>query len=255
LPFSRRVFIISPSLIEGAAKVLPIHVAGGAGTVLVVFRTSEQGGVVDMRSTGGSFEMQRSSEAALSQWKFSPIRIGSGQPSEVFSAVIFDFSGDQPSITLPKPMSAAQISPRLGYPCSNALAHQSSDAVSLCKKQLDTISQDPRSTPMERFTALDEYGLALLSSAHRPDLALQQFTQAIETAPKGLKPSDAESAYVYWHRGVAALQTGSETQAKHDFAMANESMKLAEAAIGITSNAYYRQLEGQLDIILHSQHP
>jgi Tfp pilus assembly protein PilF len=108
---------------------------------------------------------------------------------------------------------------------------------------------------MERFTALDEYGVALLNSAHKPDLALQQFTQAIETAPKSLKPTDAELAYVYWHRGVAASQTGNDAQAKQDFAVANESMKLAEAAIGIMNNTYYRQLEERLAIILQSQHP
>ena len=255
LPFSRRFFTISQSLIEMAAKVPAMPVVGGAGTVLVVFRTSEQGGVVDIRSTGGSPEMQHSSETALSQWQFRPMLNSNGQPSQIFSAVIFDFSGDQPKITLPKPMSAAQLSPGLGYPCPNALAHHTSDAVSLCKKQLDTISRDPRSTPMERFTALDEYGVALLNSAHKPDLAFQQFTQAIETAPKGLRPTDAEWAYVYWHRGVAASQTGNETQAKQDFAAANESMRLAVAAIGTTSNAYYRQLEERLAIILQSPHP
>jgi len=145
---------------ELAAKAPPTPVPGGSGTVLVVFRTSEQGGVIDMRLIGGSPEMQRSSEDALSQWKFKPMLNGNGQPMEVFSAVIFDFSGDHPSMTMPKPMTAAQLSPALGHPCSNAIAHETPDAVSLCKKQLDAIVQDPRSTKMERFTAYDEYGVA-----------------------------------------------------------------------------------------------
>jgi hypothetical protein len=208
-----------------------------------------------MRSTGGSREMQRSSEDALSQWKFKPMLNGSGQPMEIFSAVIFDFSGDHPSIRIPKPMTAAQLSPALGYPCSNALAHQTQDAVSLCKKQLDAIVEDPGSSKMERFTAYDEYGVALLNSAKKPGLALQQFTQAINVAPNGLKPSDAEWAYVYWHRGIAGSQTGTETQAKQDIAAANESLKLAEAAIGTPNSAYYRQLEERLASIMQSQHP
>ena len=235
-----------------------MSVAGASGTVLVVFRTSEQGGVIDMRSTGGTPEMQRSSEDALSQWKFMPGLNGSGQPMEMFSAVIFDFSGDHPSITIPKPMTAAQLSPALGYPCSNALAHQTSDAVSLCKKQLDAVLKDPKSSKMERFTAYDEYGVALLNSAKKPDLALQQFTQAIDIAPNGLKPSDAEWAYVYWHRGIAGTQAGTDTQVKQDFAAANESLKLAEASIskpGTPNSAYYRQLEDRLATIMQSQHP
>jgi len=208
-----------------------------------------------MRSTGGSPEMQRSSESALSQWKFKPMLNGSGQPMEMFSAVIFDFSGDHPSITIPKPMTAAQLSPALGYPCSNALAHQTSDTVSLCKKQLDAIVQDPKSSKMERFTAYDEYGVALLNSAQKPDLALQQFTRATDIAPNGLKSSDAEWAYVYWHRAIAESKTGTEAQAKQDFAAANESLKLAEAAVGTPNSAYYRQLQERLASIVQSQHP
>jgi hypothetical protein len=63
LPISRRVITLSPTFMEMAAEVLPTPVAGGSGTVLIVFRTSEQGAVIDMRSTGGSTEMQKSSEA------------------------------------------------------------------------------------------------------------------------------------------------------------------------------------------------
>lgn len=208
-----------------------------------------------MRSTGGSPEMQRSSEAALSQWKFKPMLNGSGQPMEMFSAVIFDFSGDHPIITIPKPMTAAQLSPALGYPCSNALAHQTPDAVSLCKKQLDAIVKDPKSSKMERFTAYDEYGVALLNSAQKPDLALQQFTQAIDTAPNGLKSSDAEWAYVYWHRAIAESKTGTGTQAKQDFAAANESLRLAGAAVDTPNSTYYGQLEERLASIMQPQHP
>jgi hypothetical protein len=255
LPISRRVFMINPTLIEAATKVPAIPVAGGSGTVLVVFRTSEQGGVIDMRSTGGSPEMQRSSEAALSQWKFKPMLNGSGQPMEMFSAVIFDFSGGHPSVTIPKPMTAAQLSPALGFPCSNALVHQTPDAVSLCKKQLDAIVKDSMSSKMERFTAYDEYGVALLNSAQKPDLALQQFAQAIGIAPTGLKSSDAEWAYVYWHRAIAGSKTGADTQARQDFEAANESLKLAEAAVGTPNSAYYRQLEERLATNMQSSRP
>jgi hypothetical protein len=255
LPISRRVVTLSPTMFEMATTVPPTPVPGGAGTVLVVFRTSEQGGVIDMRSAGGSPEMQRSSEAALSRWKFKPYLNGSGQPMEWSGAVIFDFSGDHPGMTIPKLMTAEQLSPALRYPCSNALAHKTVDAVSLCKKQLDAIAKDPSSTKMERFTAYDEYGVALLNAAQKPDRALQQFSQAINIAPTVLKPSDAEWAYVYWHRGIAESQTGDGTRASLDLAAANESLKLAAAAVGASNSAYYRQLEDRLSVILQSKQP
>jgi hypothetical protein len=148
-----------------------------------------------------------------------------------------------------------QLSPALGYPCSNALAHQTPDTVSLCKKQLDAIVKDPKSSKMERFTAYDEYGVALLNSAKKPDLALHQFTQAIDIAPNGLKSSDAEWAYVYWHRAIAESKSETGTQAEQDFAAANESLKLAEAAVDTPNSAYYRLLEERLASIMQSQHP
>jgi hypothetical protein len=254
LPISSRVFIISPTVVESASKVSPSPVAGGSGKVLVIFRTSEQGGIIDLRSSGGSSEMQRSSESALLQWKFKPMLDGSGQPMEMFSAVLFDFSGDHPNVTTPKPMTPAQLSLALGYPCSNAIAHQTQDAVSFCKKQLDAIVKDPKSSKMEQFTAYDEYGVALLNEAQRPDLAFQQFTKAIDIASNGLKPSDAEWAYVYWHRGVAASQSGNHTQAKQDFAVANESLKLAAETTGIPGSAYYHQLEARLARLTNTTH-
>jgi len=199
--------------------------------------------------------MQRASEDALSQWKFKPMLNGSGQPMELFSAVNFEFSGDRPSVTVPKPMTAAQLSPTLGYPCSNALTHQNPDAESLCKKQLDAVVGNPKSSKMELFTAFDEYGVALFNSAQKPDRAVQQFTQAIEVAPNGLKSSDAEWAYVLWHRGVAESRNGFETQAKQDLAASNESLKLAEAAVGASNSTHYRQLRERLAAIMQSQHP
>jgi hypothetical protein len=152
-------------------------------------------------------------------------------------------------------MTAPQLSPALGYPCSNALAHQTPDTVSLCKKQLDAIVKDPKSSKVERFTAYDEYGVALLNSAKKPDLALHQFTQAIDIAPNGLKSSDAEWAYVYWHRAIAESKSETGTQAEQDFAAANESLKLAEAAVDTPNSAYYRLLEERLASIMQSQHP
>jgi hypothetical protein len=246
LPVSQRIFSLSPALVEMAAKVSPTPVSGSAGTVLVVFRTSEQGGVIDMRSTGGSLEMQRSSEAAISQWKFRPMFNGNGQPMELFSAVTVNFSGERPVISTPMPMTAAQLSPMLGYRCSNAIAHQTPDAVPACKKQLEAIVKKGTSTKMEQFTAYDEYGVALLNASQKSDVAFQQFSRAIEIAAGCLKPSDAEWAYALWHRGVASSRIGDQVEAKKDLAAAIDSLKLAEAAIGFPGSTYYHQLEERI---------
>lgn len=253
LPFSRHVFAVAPFVLDSAKKVPANPVAGQTGSVLIVFRTSEQGAVIDMRSTGGTPELQKSAETALSQWHFSPFVDASGQPQEGFSALLFDFSTDPPTPSTPKPMSAAQLAPTISFQCGKALAIQSQDAVDFCKKQADSILKSSSSSAMERFTAYDEYGLALLISGKKRDLALEQFNKAIELALTGLKPSDAEWAYVYWHRGVAESATGDAAQANHDFQLAVESLRHAETAIGPPADAYYRGLESKVSSLLQAK--
>jgi hypothetical protein len=245
LPISRRMASLNPTFIDSAVKVPAAFVPGASGSVLVVFRTSEQGSVIDMHTTGGTPAMEQSAKTALNQWKFGPLA-ANGRPVQMNSAVVFVFSNGIPKVEVPQPMSAQQLSPRLRFPCSNALLHRDTNAADLCKKQLDAVEVDAQSSPMERFTAHDEYGLALLDSTHQPDQALQQFTQAINCAPNSLKASDAEWAYVYWHRATAEKRTGNLAEAEQDLKAARNSMSLAEAASAGAARAYYHQMVEQI---------
>jgi hypothetical protein len=245
LPISRRLGSLSPAFIDSAVKVPATTVPDASGSVTVLFRTSEQGDVIDMHTKGGTPAMEQSVEAALKQWKFKPLMIN-GRPVQMNSAVIFVFSSGIPRVEVPKPMSAQVLSPRLQFPCSNALLRRDTDASELCKKQLDEVEKDKQSTPMERFTARDEYGLALLDNAHQPDQAMQQFTQAINVAPDGLKESDAEWAYVYWHRATAEKQMGNLVEAEQDLKTARNSMSLAEEASAGAARACYHQMGEQI---------
>jgi Gram-negative bacterial TonB protein C-terminal len=245
LPDSQRVFTSGPPYIESIVKEPATPVVGAEGSVLIVFRTTEQGRIIDLRATGGTAAMERSAAASLIKWKIKPMLLEGGRPVQVISAVVFNFERDSVSVSAAKPLTANQLSPRIGYPCWNALAHQNSDAQVLCKKQAATTDSDRESSSVERFTAHDEYGLALLSLG-RPDLALQQFNEAIQAAKEDLKPFDAEWAYVHWHRGLAESRSGDEVKASQDLAVVEESLKLAESMIGEPGAAYYRRMEEKL---------
>jgi hypothetical protein len=245
LPISRRMMSLAPTFIETAVRVPATPVPGASGSVIVLFRTSEKGDVIDIHPTGGTAAMEQSAEAALKQWKFKTWMIN-GRPVQMISAVAFVFSNGTPKVEVPQPMSAQQLSPLLRFPCSNALLHHNTDSADLCKKQLEAVMKDKQSTPMERFTAYDEYGLALLDPAHQPDQAIQQFTQAISIAHDGLKESDPEWAYVYWHRATAEKQVGNLPMAEQDLKAARSSMSLAETASTGAARTYYHQMVEQI---------
>jgi len=179
---------------------------------------------------------------AIGQWKFKPSSVN-GQPIQMGSAVLVDFSRNPAVVQVPKPMTAAQISPGFQFKCFDGLLHQDSTSVGICRQQLDAISHDSHSTSMDRFTALDQYGLVLLEYTHESQKAAEQFSQAIALAPERLKSSDAEWAYVYWHRAAAEQQLGNYADAEKDFGVAENSLHDAEKAIGNEKMAaYYHSL-------------
>jgi hypothetical protein len=247
LPYARRVLSVTAQFLEMAEKkVDPTPPGALNGSVLIVFWTSERGAVVSARGIEGPPELQRAAMDAINQWKFKPSST-SGQPVQMGSAVIFDFSKIPPAIQVPKPMTAAQLSPGFQFKCLNGLLHQDPSSVDVCRQQLKTVEHDSHSTPMDRFTALDQYGLVLMKYVHEPQKAAEQFSQAIELAPAGLKSPDAEWAYIFWHRAVAEQQSGNNADAEKDFSVAENSLHEAQKAVGNEKiAAYYHDLLGSV---------
>lgn len=241
--FSRRLLNVSTFLGSIEKKVDPIPPAVAKGFVLVVFRTSEQGAVIEASAVNGSPELVNSALQAVKQWKFKPLSLSDGQPVQIHSAVVIDFSQNPPAIHAPGPMRGHELAPDLNFKCLNGLLHQDASSLEACKKQLSTVEHS-RNTPMDHFTAEDEYGLALLNYAHDPKKAAEHFSLAIRVASEGLKPSDAEWAYAYWHRATAEQQLGNNINAEGDFNAAVDSMYSAEKTIGVDHIAghYYRDL-------------
>jgi tetratricopeptide (TPR) repeat protein len=118
------------------------------------------------------------------------------------------------------------------------MAHEYPSSVDICRQQLDAYSRHSH-RPLDLFTAHDQYGLVLMKHAHDPQKAGEQFSQAIELAPQGFKSSDAEWAYVYWHRAAAEQQRGNNADAEKDFGVAENSLREVEDAMGKENNAAY----------------
>jgi tetratricopeptide (TPR) repeat protein len=243
LPHTQRVFRVAPQVLDSVkTMVKPVAPSGRKGSVVIAFWTSEQGAVVSARGIQGSPELQRAAIDAVYQWKFYPSMMASGQFVQMGTAAIVDFSKTPPAIVI-KPMPATQVSPGFQFKCYDGMVHEDPASVDVCRQQLATIQNDSQSTPMDRFTALDQYGLVLMKYSHDPKKAAELFSQAIALAPERLKSSDPEWAYAYWHRAAAEQQLGNNSDAEKDFAIAENSLQ--EVAKGMNNEkaaAYYHAL-------------
>ena len=180
LGFSRRLLNTSTYLNSFENRVLPSQPVGRKGSVLVIFRTSEQGAVIDARVLSGPSDLRISALEAVNHWKFKPVSLN-GQPIQMDSAAVIDWSQIVPEIQAAKPMTGEQLSPDLQLNCLNELLHEDPSSVESCRQQLKTVMQTS-SSPMDRFTANDEFGLALLKYSQDAKQAADYFSQARDSA-------------------------------------------------------------------------
>jgi hypothetical protein len=243
LAYSRRLLSVTPQFLgQAETKVVPVPPNERKGTVLVIYWTSERGAVVSARALDGRPELQKAAADAMYKWKFKPMSVN-GQPVQMGSAVMVDFSQAPAVVQVPKPMTAAQLSPGFQFKCFDGLVHNEAASVGACQQQLEAVSHDSHSTPLDRFTAHDQYGLVLMKYAHDAKKASEQFSKVIELAPERLDSTDAEWAYAYWHRATAEQELGKSAEAEKDFTVAENSLREAEIAIGNEKiAAYYHEL-------------
>src|SRR3569833_2403045 len=73
LPIIRRLLILTPAFIESAElRTEAAPVTGDRSHVVVLFRLSERGSVIDARANGGSDQAKKSALDAVRTWRFKP---------------------------------------------------------------------------------------------------------------------------------------------------------------------------------------
>jgi hypothetical protein len=254
LPYTRRVFLVTPQFLDKAeTRVAPVAPTGANGEVLIIYWTSERGAVVSVRGLDGPAELQKAAADALYKWKFKP-NSANGQPVQVGSAVVVDFSKVPAMVQVPKPKTAVQLSPGFQFKCLDGMVHDEPASVGACQQQLEVVLHDSNSTALDRFTAHDQYGLVLMKYAHDAKKAFEQFSKAIELAPERLDSTDAEWAYAYCHRATAEQELRNSANAEKDFSVAENSLWEAEKAIGNEKiAAYYHELVNRV-VAQHAAH-
>jgi TonB family protein len=240
LPFPRRLLILTQRFLDSAElREMPAAVPNDQSRVLVLFRLGEQGSVIDTRAIGGSERAKAAAIAAVKIWRFKPTLVG-GQPAQMQSGAVFDFSLTPVKLQTPAPMSGEQISPVLSNRCYLAMSKGDSDVVAICRKEVRSVDMNRSHTAMESLSAHDELGIALLKFAKEPQEAVKEFDQAIELATKGLTTAHGETGQLYWHRAEARRQLNQAAQAAADFALAAESFESAARTVDGETALWYR---------------
>lgn len=234
----RRLFILTQAFLDSApVRAIPDNLPGDRSRVLVLFRLSEAGTVIDVRATGGSEKAQKSALNVVRTWRFKPTLL-KGQPIQMQSGSVVDFSSSPVSIKAPQPMSAEQISPVLSARCSLAISSASPETLSICRKEADKVLNNSVHTPMEALTAHYELGIALLDSGDASN-AVRELDEAIRLAPTGLTQGDGEWGRLYWHRAAAQAHLGKSDLALADLNSAAAAFSRAGEGTGLST---YRDL-------------
>lgn len=199
-----------------------------------------------VRAIDGPLDSRKAVTEALYSWTFKPSSVN-GQPVQMGSAVQVDLLSTPPVVQVAKPMTAVQLSPAYYPKCFIGLMREELTSLEACQQQLDALLRDSQSTPSDRFTAYDQYGLVLLKYAHDPKKALEQFSKAIELPSQRLNSMDAEWAYAHWHRAISKQELGNSADAEKDFGIAENSLREVESSIGDEKiAAYYHELVGRI---------
>lgn len=235
--------ILTQTFLDSAeVREPPVTVAGDHSRVLVLFRLAESGFVIDTRATGGSERARTAAAEAVKGWRFKPTLVG-GQPVEMQSGALLDFSSTPVGIQAPPPMSSQQISPVLSTRCLLAISKSDPDAVATCKREAQSVDMNHGHTEMESASAHDELGLALLKFAKEPGQAFAEFNRAIELAGQGFAASNGEMGQLYWHRAEAQQQSNRAGDASADFVLAAKRFQAANAARAEGASWYRTCLE------------
>ena len=135
VPISRRLITPAPTFSQSAKrKSGNENTRSAKGFILVLFRTSEQGAVIDARPVGGPATLEKAAIDEIRRWSFAATLVN-GQPVQMHSAVLLDFSADPPRIKAPGTMSAAQISPVLQFKCLNEELRQNLMAITARRRR------------------------------------------------------------------------------------------------------------------------
>ena len=170
LPIIRRFLTLTPAFFDSAeVRVEAASITGDRSHVIVLFRLSERGLVIDARANGGSEQAKKSALDAVRMWRFKPTLLN-GRPVQMMSGAAFDFSVVPVKAQAPMPMSADQISPVLNARCSLALVKKDADAVTICKKENAAASKKTvRTLQWNPFRRTMDSVLALLAVRPGPE--------------------------------------------------------------------------------------
>ena len=129
-----------------------------------------------------------------------------------------------------------------------------------CAALVDEAERAPAVERLPRIIANDNYGVALLGVAHKPQQSLQPFDRAAALLPQStVKRNTLQWAVVFWHRATAYQQLQQWQRAADDLKTAEDALTGAiEANAGDAQRAQHftelrqRVSKQRAEVLLHA---
>jgi len=233
-------------------KVAPIysplakqaHLQGKVKVRLVISKT---GTVVSVNVLSGHPLLVQAAIDAVKQWQYKPFVVD-GQPVAASTEVEVPFSLGISDTAYQSEQKNNEDYFKREDECRNLLkAHQYSEAENPCTSSVELAEKLPQERQMERVTANDLAGQALLYE-RKFDEALSFFQSEVVIGETSLNPTDAELGYAYHHIALGYHATGDTQKAQLYYERAESTLRAAREHMDsdFFKNEYAKALQAVL---------
>lgn len=217
------------------------------GTVKLQVVISNTGTVESVKVLSGSPLLAQAAVDAVKQWQYKPFSVD-GRPVAASTEVEVPFSLGISDTAYQVEQKNNEDYFKREDECRNLLkAHQYSEAEPPCTSSVELAEKLPQERQMERVTANDLAGQALLYE-RKFDEALSFFQSEVAIGETSLKPTDAELGYAYHHVALGYHATGDTQKAQLYYERAESTLRAAREHIDsdFLKNEYAKALQAEL---------
>ncbi len=230
---AQRTLEVSPAVANEhlTGKVEPTYpaIAKAArlqGKVVLQVVVAKTGNVDSVSVVSGHPLLVQAAINAARQWKYKPFVVD-GQPVAVSTEVEVPFSLGISDADYQAQQKNSEKYFNREDECRNLLKeHQYAKAEAPCTASVELAEKLPKARQMERVTANDLAGQALLYD-RKYDEALSFFQTEVAIGETALKPTDAELGYAYHHVAVGYQATGDLRKAQSYYERAESTLRAA----------------------------
>jgi len=221
-----------------------LHLQGKVKVQVVISKT---GSVESVNVVSGHPLLVQAAIDAVKQWQYKPFLVD-GKPVTASTEVEVPFSLGISDATYQSEQKSSEVFFNRQDECRELLkAQKYTDAQAPCKSLVELAEKLPKERQVERMTANELAGHALLYQK-KFDEALSFFQSELAIGEASLKPTDAELGYAYHHVGLAYYAAGDLQKAQYYYEKSESTLWVAREHMDgeFFKNQYAKDIQGVL---------